>query len=191
MFAGHFGLAAGVRSKAPEVPLWGLMLGTQLLDVAFIPLLLSGIETIEETQYGGGYGNIIIHADYTHSLLGAVLIAVIAGLAGRRLWGRRAGLIFAGVVFSHWILDLMVHRADMPLLPGNWGDLPLLGFGAWRYEGLSIVLELFLLGIGLTMYARSSLKKAKGKSKKAAILSTVVLGILLGLALITDVTGLF
>jgi hypothetical protein len=56
MFAGHFGLAAAVKAKAPEVPLWALMVGTQLLDLAFMPLLLSGIETMDQTSHGSGYG---------------------------------------------------------------------------------------------------------------------------------------
>jgi hypothetical protein len=191
MFAGHFGLAAGVRAKAPEVPLWALMVATQLLDVAFVPLLLTGVETMDDTQHGDGYGELIIHADYTHSLLGALILSVLAGLAARWLWGKRASYIIAGVAFSHWILDLVVHRSDMPLLPGNWGDLPLLGLGAWKYEGLSIGLELLLLVVGFTMYFRSALKKAGGTKKKAAILSSAVLGTMLGLALLTDAASLF
>jgi hypothetical protein len=191
MFAGHFGLAAGIRAKSPEVPLWALMLGTQLLDVAFVPLLLGGVETIDESTHGNGYGELIIHADYTHSLLGAIVLSLIAGGAARWFWGKKASWILGGVVFSHWILDLVVHRADMPILPGNWGDLPLLGLGAWRFEGLAIGLELLLIGIGLTMYVRSVLKQADGTRRKAAILSSAVLGALLVFALITDVTGLF
>ncbi|MFC5468224.1 permease [Cohnella suwonensis] len=190
MFAGHFGLAAGVRAKAPEVPLGALMVGTQLLDVVFVPLYLTGVEPID-TQLGEGYGRGIIHAEYSHSLLGALIIAVLAGLAARRLWGKRAGLILAGVVFSHWVLDLVVHRADLPLLPGNWGDLPLLGWGAWRSEGLSIGLELIILVVGFFMYMRSSLRKADGTRKRTALLSSIVLGLMLGFALLTDVTSLF
>ena len=53
-----------------RAPLWSLMLATVWLDVLFIPLLLLNIETID-TLPGGGYGNRVIHADYTHSLLGA------------------------------------------------------------------------------------------------------------------------
>ncbi|RKP54370.1 permease [Cohnella endophytica] len=192
MFAGHFGLAAGVRAKAPEVPLWALMLGTQLLDVAFVPLLLTGKETIDDSQHGTGYGKLIIHADYTHSLLGALVISILAGLVARKLWGARASLILAAVVFSHWILDLVVHRADLPLLPGNWGDLPLLGFGAWKFEGLSIGLELLILVIGFAMYFLSALKKSEDtQRRKAATLSSAVLGILLAFSLVTDITSLF
>ncbi|ACT02744.1 hypothetical protein [Paenibacillus sp. JDR-2] len=190
MFAGHFGLAAGVRSKVPEIPLWALMLGTQLLDVVFVPLYLTGIEPID-TQLGSGYGKGIIHADYSHSLLGAMIIAVLAGLFARKLWGGKAGFVLSAVVFSHWLLDLVVHRADLPLLPGNWGDFSLLGLGAWRSEGLSIGLELLILVVGFAMYVRTSLRKAGGTRLRVAVSSCVVLGIMLGFALITDITSLF
>src|SRR5690242_6738588 len=118
MIAGHFGLAAGVKSQEPEVPLWALMLSTQLLDVLFVPLFLTGVETIQPVPGVPSYGGSIIHADYTHSLAGALGISLGAGLIANRFWGRRAGLVIGGVAFSHWMLDLLVHRADLPILPG-------------------------------------------------------------------------
>ncbi|UUZ82411.1 hypothetical protein LJK88_49980 [Paenibacillus sp. P26] len=159
MFAGHFGLAAAVKARRPELPLWALMLGTQLLDVVFVPLLLTGVETIEPAG-GNGYGEAIIHADYTHSLLGA-LIAAVAGLAAGKAWGRRGGLMLGAVVFSHWSLDLLVHRADMPILPGNWGHLPLLGFGLWAIPWLSTPLEAPLIAAGGLLYFRSALARTR------------------------------
>lgn len=190
MFAGHFGLAAGIKAKAPEVPLWALMLGTQLLDVVFVPLLLTGVETMDE-EHGNGYGELIIHAEYSHSLLGAIILSLLAGLLARKKWGKRAGGIIGAVVFSHWILDLVVHRADMPILPGNLGDLPLLGLGAWKFESLAIGLELLLLIVGFTMYSRALLSRTSDKKKSSAILASAVMGFLLVFSLITDVYGLF
>ncbi|MFD0590280.1 metal-dependent hydrolase [Paenibacillus sp. GCM10027627] len=190
MFAGHFGLAAAVKAKAPEVPLWALMIGTQLLDVAFVPLLLTGVETIEETD-GGGYGGMIIHADYTHSLLGAIMIALLAGWLGRKFWGTRAGIALGGIVFSHWLLDLLMHREDMPLLPGNLGDLPLLGLGAWEFKGISVLLEVALLAVGFTMYMYSTLKRTERSKRGAAYLASGAMGVLLVFSLATDVFGLF
>ncbi|MBO9599745.1 MAG: permease [Cohnella sp.] len=190
MFAGHFGLAAGVKAKAPELPLWVLMVSAQLLDLVFIPMAAAGKESMDFTRHGEGYGKAIIHADYTHSLLGALLIAIIAGFICRRIWGARASRIVAGVVFSHWLLDLIVHRADMPLLPGNWGDLPLLGFGAWRSETLSAGLEFILIAAGFAMYVRHALSKAGEEKRKTALLTSVILGIVLAGLLATDVTGM-
>ncbi len=120
MIAGHFGLAAAVKAREPQIPVWSLMLATQFMDVVFVPLLVAGIETIEPVSgSGGGYGETIIHADYTHSLIGAAVIAAVPGWLVTRWWGRRGGIVIAAVVFSHWLLDLIVHRDDMPILPGQ------------------------------------------------------------------------
>ncbi|WP_439874470.1 permease [Bacillus mycoides] len=153
MFAGHFGLAAVVKTKSPKLPLWALMLSTQLLDVIFLPLYALGVETIEPIN-SNGYGEAIIHADYSHSLIGALFIALVAGMVGMRFWGKRGGFVVGAVVFSHWILDLLVHRADLPLLPGNFGDLPMLGFGLWRFPAISIILECILIAVGGILYFR-------------------------------------
>ena len=81
MVAGHFGLAAGVKAREPAVPLWALMLATQWLDVIFVPLFMAKIETIEVIGGGKpGYGNGIIHANYTHSLVGALVLALVFAL---------------------------------------------------------------------------------------------------------------
>src|SRR5690242_13783230 len=144
MLAGHFGLAAAVKARQPQVPLWSLMLATQFMDVIFIPLYLMGIETIENAPgTNGGYGNLIIHAIYTHSLVGALALAVIALIAAAIPWGMRNGLIIGGMVFSHWILDLLVHRGDLPILPGSLNNgLPTLGLGLWQIAWLSALVEL-------------------------------------------------
>ena len=92
MVAGHFGFAAGVKARERQVPLWALMLATAWLDVVFVPLLLLGVERLEPVPgTKGGYGNSIIHADYTHSLVGALVLAAAFGLVAAWPWGRRAG----------------------------------------------------------------------------------------------------
>lgn len=189
MFAGHFGLAAVVKAKQPKVPLWALMAGTQLLDIIFVPLFLSGVETLDPAA-GDGYGEAVIHADYTHSLLGALVISLIAGLAAWRAWGKRGGITIASVVFSHWVLDLLVHRVDLPILPGNAGDLPMLGFGFWRFPAFSILLESALIAAGLFIYFRSALTRAGYRNKAKALVAGSVLGLLLVLSLVTDTLGI-
>jgi hypothetical protein len=80
------------------------------------------------------------------------------------------------VSFSHWVLDLPVHRADMPLLPANAGGLPLLGFGLWRYPVVSILIELVLVLAGAWLYWRA----ARAVSASAGI-STHRAGLVAGL----------
>lgn len=157
MIAGHFGLAAGVKGEAPAVPLWALMLATVWLDVWFVPLLVAGVETVQTAPgTSGGYGTGIIHADYTHSLLGALVLSAVLGLLVVRRWGRRAAIVLAAVAFSHWVLDLLVHRQDLPLLPGNAGDLPRWGFGLWQAPVVSALVELVLVAVGAYLYGRAA-----------------------------------
>jgi hypothetical protein len=157
MIAGHFGLVAGVKSQATDVPLWSLMLGSVWLDVVFVPLFAAGVETIEPVPgTAGGYGNGIIHADWTHSFVGALVLSAIYGLAFLPRWGRRAAWILAAMAFSHWLLDLVVHRGDMPLLPGNAGGLPTLGFGLWRWPLVAAAVELALILVGGLFYWRAA-----------------------------------
>ncbi|WP_372672401.1 permease [Amycolatopsis kentuckyensis] len=155
MIAGHFGLAAAVKAGRPAIPVWTLMLATAWLDVVFVPLYLSGIETVDGAGYGGG----VIHADYTHSLVGALVLSALFGAVASRWLGRETGLILSAVVFSHWLLDLVVHRADLPILPGNAGDLPTFGFGLWRLPAVSAVVELLLLAVGIGLYWRAAAKR--------------------------------
>ncbi|MDN3956390.1 permease [Sporolactobacillus laevolacticus] len=188
MFAGHFALASGVKAKTPQVPLWALMLSTQLLDVLFVPLLLTGVETIVPVGHGG-YGEAVIHADYTHSLTSALLISLIFGFLAARLWGRKGGVIIGSVVFSHWILDLFVHRIDLPIFPANIGNFPLLGLGLWRYPVISILLEGLLVMVGLILYIRSIVPGTSGKTRVMAIISASVMGTLLSLSLLSSILG--
>ncbi len=179
MIAGHFGFAAVVKSRERQVPLWALMLATQWLDVVFVPLLLLGVETLTPVPgTRGGYGDVIIHADYTHSLVGALALAVIFGGVAALPWGRRSGLILAGVVFSHWVLDLIVHRGDMPILPGDLASLPRLGFGLWRVPTASALLELLIVLVGCYTYWRAAawtLASHARPTRRAATIAAIML----------------
>lgn len=208
MFAGHFGLAAGAKAldvvllkkgktdgiavatpRYRSVPLWALMLSTQLLDVAFALLVIPGVEA-----FGGasGYGQGWIRAYYSHSLTGALLIAVVAGAFAWRWWGRQGGLLIGATVFSHWLLDLLVHRPDLPLLPGNIGAFPLLGFGLWNTPAISITLEAILVVSGAAFYIWSLFARTaqQPESRRRALLAGGVMSVLLVLALITSVLGI-
>ena len=119
----------------------------------------------------------------------ALLLAATFGAAAALIWGRRVAIALALVVFSHWLLDLVVHRMDMPLLPGNLGDLPRLGLGLWRFPWLSAATELALVAGGAWLYwlAASELhESAQNRAKLVALL--ILLG---GVAtLFLDFTGI-
>ena len=192
MIAGHFGFAAFAKSREPRVPLWSLMLATVWLDIVFVPLLLMKIETLEPVPgLHGGYGENIIHADYTHSLLGALLLSLIFGLIFSLRWAKRCVIVLAFISFSHWLLDLVVHRHDMPILPGNLGNLPRLGFGLWQFRTASAVTELLLVILGAWCYWRAaSVVAAAAQRGRTRAMITSALIFLCGVTVLAlDVTG--
>jgi hypothetical protein len=190
MIAGHFGFAAGVKANERQVPLWSLMLATVWLDVIFVPLFLAGIETLEPAADAtGSYGGSVIHANYTHSLVGAVVLSAAFGAAFGWKWGRRTGVVLGLVAFSHWVLDLLVHRPDLPLLPGNAGGVAF-GFGLWRMPGLTAIVELVLVLGGAWLYWRAARATAAGTGQTSRADLSAGLFLVFGLgALAADWTG--
>lgn len=191
MTTGHFGLAVGVKAGAPRVPLWALFVASYLLDFVFIGLVAGGIESFAPMNPGHpAYGQVIIHAYYSHSLVGAVLIAGIAALIALPIWGKRNSVVIGAVVLSHWVLDLVVHRHDLPILPGNAGNLPMLGLGLWSHPVISAVVELAICATGVVLYVRATQKAtrndAKQRDRRRGVVSSVVAAALLLMLAISD-----
>lgn len=151
MFLGHF--AAGVAAKpvAPELPIWALLIAPQALDLAFLPLVAVGVEGFDQ----GDFGQDRIDALYTHSLIGALVISAAVFWIAKKLWkSDNAALILTGLSFSHWPIDLLVHHEDLPILPNNWGDFSLLGFGLWDYPRAILSIEIGLAVVAAGLYFR-------------------------------------
>lgn len=165
MFLGHFAVGVATKPVAPKMPVWILFLAPQFLDLIFIILFIFGIEGLQPDGnidvYGQFKGNIL----YSHSLVGALVISAGAFWIGKRFWKTDFnGWVLAGLSFSHWPMDLLVHHQDMPILPGNLGGLPLLGFGAWNYPVAILSLEIALAIIGVLLYFQWA-KKEKLSSR--------------------------
>jgi len=175
MVAGHFGFAALVKSRERTTPLWALMLATVWLDVVFVPLFLAHRETVQPVH--AGYGGLIIHADYTHSVVGMLALSAVLGVLFLPRLGRRVALVIGLVSASHWVLDLVVHRADMPLLPGNPGGLPRFGFGLWNHPVAAACVELALVAAGTAAYWRAATEVSAnaGRSGRWASISAALI----------------
>ena len=155
MFIGHFALALAARRAAPQTSLGALTIAAQLTDLVWPVLLLLGVEHVEIDP-----GNTVItplaFTDYpiTHSLLGVVVWAALAAglwFAWRR--DRRAALVIGALVLSHWLLDLLTHRPDLPLLPG---DPHRVGLGLWNSAAGTVLVEGGLFAAGLWLYLRAT-----------------------------------
>jgi hypothetical protein len=175
MIAGHFGFAAIVKSREKTAPLWALMLATVWIDIVFIPFFVSHLEKVQQVH--AGYAGLIIHAVYTHSIVGMLALSALLGAMFLPKLGRRVALVIAMVSASHWLLDLVVHRGDMPVLPGNIGKLPSFGFGLWNHPQIAACVELVLVLAGAALYWRAAMEVSSnaGENGKLATCSAAMI----------------
>jgi hypothetical protein len=156
MFVGHYGPSFAVKAWKKTIPLWVLFLAVQFVDILWSVFVLLGVEKVR-TVPGITATNPfdLYYMPYTHSLLAAVLWSVIAAMSYwvlLRANGWVAAAIVGGAVFSHWILDLLVHRSDLPL----YDDMHKVGLGLWNYPGPAFALEIALLFGGVFLYLRTT-----------------------------------
>ena len=155
MFVGHYSVAFAVKSDRNKIPLWVLFVAVQLLDFLWAPLVLLGIENVRIVPGITASSPLdLYYMPYTHSLVGALIWSVLALVLYRVASGanvsRAAALIVAFAVFSHWILDLLVHRPDLAI----YDDTLKVGFGLWNYRGLEFGLETAILAGGIFIYLK-------------------------------------
>lgn len=144
MFMGHYAPAVFDTQRGKGVvlvPVWIAFLAVQFMDIIFALLVMFGIEG--ETRMVGGEPYFTI--PYSHSLITSLGWAALGGLIFK-LWRPKAGMkgfwVIFGLVFSHWIFDLIVHRPDLPLWPGSTTEL---GLSIWNWPYLAFALEMGLL----------------------------------------------
>ena len=155
MFIGHFAIGFAAKTAAPRVSLGTLFLAAQFIDLLWPTFLLMGLERVRIEPGATVVTPLVFeHYPWSHSLL-AVLgwAALLAGLHFLLRRDRRSALILAGLVLSHWLLDLLVHRPDLPLWP--WGG-SVLGLRLWSSLTLTLALEVPLFMLGVWLYSRST-----------------------------------
>jgi membrane-bound metal-dependent hydrolase YbcI (DUF457 family) len=121
-----------------------------LLDLLWPIFLLLGIEHVR-IQPGATRLTPLDFYDYpwSHSLLMAAVWSVVAGLLYFALTRYKRGSVVIGIgVISHWVLDYVTHRADLPLWPGG----PKVGLGMWNMPVAEIGTEAALFAIGVAIY---------------------------------------
>lgn len=162
MFMGHYGPAVWDTQRGKGeilVPLWVGFLAVQFMDVVFAVLTMLGLEG--DTRMVDGMPMFTI--PYSHSLLTALGWAAVGGLIFKLMRpksGTKGFWVIFALVFSHWILDFIVHRPDLPLWPGSTIEL---GLSVWNWPILAFVLEVglllaaFLFWVKVTTGPRSSL----------------------------------
>jgi hypothetical protein len=159
VFSGHFSAAYALKAVCPRASLGWLFLSTQVVDVAFFALALTGVEVLAvHPGRTGPLGMELVHLPYTHSLEATLLYAGLVFAAFAIARAPRLGLVFAAAVASHFFLDVPVHLRDLPL---TFADTGKVGFCLWRYPGVSLGLELALLVGAYAAY------RPRGTSRRA------------------------
>jgi hypothetical protein len=174
MFLGHWAVGFGAKRLAPRASLGTLFLAAQWVDLVWPTFLLLGWESVRIAP-GATRSTPLDFADYpwTHSLAAGLGWGVLLGalyFAARRS-ARGAGVVAAAVT-SHWLLDLVVHRPDLPLAPGGG---PHVGLGLWHSLAGTAAVELLLLAAGAVVYARATRARDRaGAVGFAALLTFLV-----------------
>ncbi len=143
MFIGHMAAGLVLKARVREAPLGMLIAGTAFLDIVHGLLEIVGVEHVVVHGPPVFANWELAEIGYSHSLLVSVLYSVACGALAARWWRSRAvGWAIALSVFSHFVLDLVSHNADLPLVGlGLEGDLKL-GTGLARHPVPFFVLEL-------------------------------------------------
>jgi hypothetical protein len=170
MFVGHYGVSFAAKKAEPSLPLWMLFIAVQLLDVAWAPFVLLGIENVRIVPGITASNPLdLYYMPYTHSLVAAVLWSAAAWALYRVLRPqapKSSGPIVAAAVLSHWVLDFIVHRPDLPL----YDNTAKVGLGLWNLPAIAFGLEAALLFGGMWLYLRMGAPRP---------IATVVFGIIM------------
>ena len=142
MFIGHYAAGFALKKNSDEVPLWLLFIAVQLVDIIAFTLVLFDIERIAYSPSDNPFLRTIIeYVPYSHSLLANLILAILVFLLFQKIRGRKWGIILGIAVLSHWFLDLMVHKADMPLIHNSFKT----GLGLWQYPWLAFLFEIAIM----------------------------------------------
>lgn len=158
MFLGHFAVGLAAKRYAPRASLGPLIAAPLLLDLLWPVFLLTGMERVRIEPGNTAFTPLaFIHYPWTHSLLAAFSWAILYALLYFVLTKYMAGAscTFIGVI-SHWFLDAIVHRPDLPLYPGG---STLVGLGIWNLPAATIIIESVLFIAGVWLY-RSATRAA-------------------------------
>lgn len=154
MFVGHLALALGTRYVEPRVPLGAAVAASYGLDLLWPVLLLTGAESVRVQAGDTAFTNLSFTSyPWSHSLLVVAGWSALTMIVAQRVYGSaRIGRFLGALVLSHWVLDVVTHRPDLPLWPGG----PVVGLGLWNSIAATIVVEGTLLVAGLWLYLRAS-----------------------------------
>ena len=172
MFLGHFALAFGAKRVAPTVSLGTLFLACQFADLLWPTLLALGYERVEIDP-----GNTVVTPlnfvsyPYSHSLVMLLLWSALFAIVYRVAKGSKpaAMITIAALVFSHYLLDVLTHRPDMPVtIHGSTR----LGLGLWNFPGTTLAIESAMFIVATAIYMSAT--RARDRIGQAGLYGLIV-----------------
>jgi hypothetical protein len=176
VFIGHFAVAFAAKTVAPKVSLGTLVFAAVFLDAVWPVLVLLGVERF---RIVAGYTAInpfeFLHYPWSHSMLMTGVWAVLFAIVYQTVKDDHAGAVWVGIaVASHWVLDCVTHRPDLPLYPGGSGRL---GLALWQSWPATFAVEGSIFAAAVMLYLRTT----RSRDRVGTIAWWAMIGLLVAL----------
>jgi hypothetical protein len=154
VFIGHYALGFAAKRLAPRTSLGTLFVAPTLADLLWPIFLLLGVEHAHVVPGPNPFLTLWLDDyPYSHSLFALIVWGALFGYVYKAKTGdKRAALVIALLVASHWVLDVVTHRPDIQLYPGG----AKLGLGLWNSPAATVIVESILLLSGVAIYLRAT-----------------------------------
>jgi membrane-bound metal-dependent hydrolase YbcI (DUF457 family) len=154
LFIGHFAVGLALKRAAPQASLGILVAAAQLLDLLWPCFLLLGWEHVRIDPGNTAFTPLAFDSyPFSHSLLMAIVWGVVLARLARRWTAPAVSSWIALAVVSHWVLDWVTHRPDLPLVPLLGLEL---GLGLWNSIVGTVLVETLLFVAATWLYARGT-----------------------------------
>ncbi|HKP69102.1 MAG TPA: hypothetical protein VJV05_07455 [Pyrinomonadaceae bacterium] len=154
MFIGHFAAGLALKRLAPRTNLGWLIAAVCFLDLLWPFFLFAGLERVRIDPGNTAFTPLdFVFYPFTHSLQMAIVWSIFLGGVYYVFTKYRIGAIALAIgVLSHWFLDLVVHRPDLPIYAGG----EKYGFGLWNSIVGTVFVESILFAAGIWIYLRAT-----------------------------------
>jgi membrane-bound metal-dependent hydrolase YbcI (DUF457 family) len=171
MFVGHLAAALTGKTASRGTSLVWLVAAANLVDLIWPLLLLAGIERVRIDPGNTAFTPLAFEwYPWTHSLaMGVVWGIALAAVARAFGVAASAARLIGALVVSHWVLDFLTHRPDLPLWP--WSDR-VYGLGLWQSIAGTFAVEALMWLTAIALFLR--VRRPLGVRGQLALWSFVI-----------------